>query len=84
MTEREKLEREIYTLGQIVGSNAATLNSKTMSNDDRAALQRQMTTRISHLKLLQKRLERLSKEARRQLAQAGHGPASLSRADLGM
>ena len=31
-----------------------------MSNDDRAALQRQMTTRISHLKLLQKRLERLS------------------------
>jgi len=61
VTEREKLEREIYTLGQIIGSNASTLSSKTMNNDDRAALQRQMTTRISHLKLLQKRLERLSK-----------------------
>ena len=60
MTEQEKLEREIYTIGQIVGSNASILNSKTMSNDDRAALQRQMATRISHLKLLQKRLERLS------------------------
>ena len=60
MTGQEKLKREIYTLGQIVVSNASTLNYKTMSNDDRAALQRQMTTRISHLKLLQKRLERLS------------------------
>ena len=60
MTGQEKLRREIYALGLMIDANASALASKTMNDDDRAALQLQMATRISHLKLLQKRLERLS------------------------
>ena len=60
MTRQQKLRRETYALGLIIDANSAALASKTMNDDDRAALQRQMATRISHLKLLQKRLERLS------------------------
>jgi hypothetical protein len=32
-----------------------------MNNEDREALQRHMTTRMAHQKLLQQRLDRLSK-----------------------
>ncbi len=63
MTERpprDKLKDEIYGLGQIIEANALTLTSKTMNDDDREALQRQMNTRMAHRKLLQKRLDRLS------------------------
>ena len=60
MTGQEKLRREIYALGLMIDANASALASKTMNDDDRAGLQRQMATRISHLKLLQRRLERLS------------------------
>jgi hypothetical protein len=63
MTERpprDKLRDEIYGLGQIIEANALTLTSKTMNDDDREALQRQMNTRMAHRKLLQKRLDRLS------------------------
>jgi len=53
VTRQQKLRREIYALGLIIDANSAALASKTMNDDDRAALQRQMATRISHLKLLQ-------------------------------
>jgi hypothetical protein len=61
MTEREKLKREIIVLDSIVKTNASVLESKAMKADDREALQRQMTTRLAHRKLLQQRLDRLSK-----------------------
>jgi hypothetical protein len=60
VTEQEKLKREIYVLGQIIGANASVLASKTMSDGDRELLERQMTTRMTHQKLLQQRLDRLS------------------------
>jgi hypothetical protein len=61
MTQIEKLQNEIYLLGEIINSNAAALKSKAMSDEDREALQRQITTRNAHRKLLLQRLERLSK-----------------------
>ena len=60
MTERERLEREIYELGEIIKANAAALVSKTISGDDRKLLQHQMTRRIAHQKLMQEWLGRLS------------------------
>ena len=57
---RDKLKHEIYVLGKIIEANASTLTSKTMNDEDREALQEQMTTRMAHLKLLQQRLDRLS------------------------
>jgi hypothetical protein len=59
VTEREKLQREIYELGRIIQSNALVLASKTMYERDRESLQRQMTVRMEHQKLLQRRLDRL-------------------------
>ncbi len=53
MTERDKLRREILALDQMIKTNAATLSSKTMTDDDREELQRQMTVRMAHRKLLQ-------------------------------
>jgi hypothetical protein len=61
MTERKKLEHKIYVLGQIVKANMSALNSKSMRDDDRDALQRQITIRLGHQRLLQNRLKRLSK-----------------------
>jgi hypothetical protein len=60
VTEREKLKREIYVLGQIIKANVLALASKSMNDQDRELLQRQMATRTAHQKLLQKRLDRLS------------------------
>jgi len=57
---RDKLKHEIYALGKIIEANASTLTSKTMNDEDREVLQRQMATRMAHLKLLQQRLDRLS------------------------
>jgi hypothetical protein len=54
-------QQHIDMLGQMIQSNALTLKSKTMNDDDREALQRHMTTRMAHQKLLQQRLDRLSK-----------------------
>jgi hypothetical protein len=59
VTEQEKLKREIYMLAQIIETNALTLASKTMSPDDRKALERQMAIRAAHQRLLQQRLDRL-------------------------
>jgi hypothetical protein len=57
---RNQLKHEVYLLGKMIESNASTLTSKTMNDDDRGALQRLMTTRMAHLKLLRQRLDRLS------------------------
>jgi hypothetical protein len=35
VTEREKLKREIYVLGQIIKANAVALASKSMNDEDR-------------------------------------------------
>ena len=47
-------------LALTIEANAVTLVSKTMFLDDREALQRQMTIRIAHQRLLQRRLDRLT------------------------
>ena len=53
---RNKLKHDIELLGQTINANALTLKSKTLNDDDREALQRQMATRVAHQKLLQQRL----------------------------
>ena len=53
-----KLKHDIKLLGQTIEANALILKSKTLNDDDREALQRQMTTRVAHQKLLQQRLDR--------------------------
>jgi hypothetical protein len=60
LTEQERLTREIYALEGIIKSNAAVLASKTMSNDDRESLRRQMARRVATRKLMTQRLARLS------------------------
>ena len=60
MTEHERLKREIKLLAQTIEANAVTLASKTMTLDDREALKRQMTIRIAHQRLLERRLDRLT------------------------
>jgi cell division ATPase FtsA len=44
--EREKLEREIYQLTQIIAANAYALVSKSTPVADRAGLQKQIDIRI--------------------------------------
>ena len=61
MTKWEKLEHEIYVLGEIINSNTKTIASKAMNDQDREALTRQVDIRTAHRKLLQQRLDRLSK-----------------------
>jgi hypothetical protein len=60
VTEREKLRREIYILAQIIKTNATALATKSLNDEDRELLQRQMTLRLTHQKLLQQRLDRLT------------------------
>jgi hypothetical protein len=57
---RNNLEREIFALGEIIKANSLTLTSRTMTAEDREALERQMALRIAHRKLLQKQLGRRS------------------------
>ena len=45
--DREKLEREIHQLTQIIGANAYGLVSKSTPFADRARLQRQIDTRTT-------------------------------------
>jgi hypothetical protein len=47
MLEREKLEREIYQLTQIIGADAYALVSKTTPIADRAGLQKQIDIRTT-------------------------------------
>ena len=60
-TDVEKLQREIYLLRKTIDSNTAALKSKTMSDEDREALKRQINRRTAHKNLLLRRLDRLSK-----------------------
>jgi hypothetical protein len=60
LTEQERIKREIYALEGIIKSNAAVLASKTMSNDDRESLRRQMARRVATRRLMKQRLARLS------------------------
>ena len=59
--DREKLKREIHLFDAINDASVSTLKSKTMSDDDRVALKRQIAIRMAHQKLLQQRLNRLSR-----------------------
>ena len=47
MIEREKLEREIHQLTQIIGANAFALVSKSTPIADRARLQKQTAIRTT-------------------------------------
>jgi hypothetical protein len=47
MIEREKLEREIHQLTQIIGSNAYALTSNSTPSADRAGLQKQIEIRTA-------------------------------------
>jgi hypothetical protein len=47
MIEREKLEREIHQLTQIIGANAFALVSKSTPIADRARLQKQIDIRTT-------------------------------------
>jgi hypothetical protein len=67
LTEQERLKREIYALEGIIKSNATVLASKTMSNDDRESLRRQMTRRVATRRLMKQRLARLSNLPKSQL-----------------
>jgi hypothetical protein len=56
MMEREKLEREIHQLTQIIGSNAFALASKSTPIADRAGLQKQIEIRSARWAGLLKQL----------------------------
>jgi hypothetical protein len=45
MTERDRLEREIHQLTQIIAANVFALASRSTPNADRAGLQRQIKIR---------------------------------------
>jgi hypothetical protein len=47
MIEREKLEREIHQLTQIIGADAYALVSKSTPSADRAGLQKQIEMRTA-------------------------------------
>jgi hypothetical protein len=52
MTERERLEREIYELTVTIGPDVDALRSKTTSVSDGAGLQRQIEIRAAERKRL--------------------------------
>ena len=56
MTEREKLEREIHQLTQIIGANAFALAAKSTPGADRAGLQKQIAIRSARWAGLLKQL----------------------------
>jgi hypothetical protein len=53
MTERERLEREIYQLTAIIEADVDALRSRTTSDSDRAGLQRQIEIRTAERNRLQ-------------------------------
>jgi hypothetical protein len=56
MTERDKLEREIHQLTQIIAANAFALASRSTPIADRAGLQRQIEIRSARWAGLLKKL----------------------------
>ena len=74
MTEREKLEREVRQLTQIIRANAFALARKSTPHADRAGLQRQMELRAAMRRGLSKQLGGASNLATAELG-ALHGGA---------
>jgi hypothetical protein len=60
MTEREKLEREIYQLTRIINANRDALASKMTRPEDRPALQKQVDIRTARRYELQRQVDALS------------------------
>jgi predicted nucleic acid-binding Zn-ribbon protein len=60
MTEREKLEREIYQLTRIINSNRDALVCGVTRPEDRPALQQQIDIRAARRDELQCQLDALS------------------------
>ena len=60
MTEREKLEREIYELTRIIGMDMAALRSQSTSDRDRGILQQAVELRTAELRRLNQKLAALS------------------------
>jgi hypothetical protein len=56
MTERERLEREIYELTQIIGANSGALRSASTSEMDKINLRRAVETRGAKRSLLKEAL----------------------------
>jgi hypothetical protein len=78
MTERDKLEHEIYQLTQIITANAFALASRSTPIADRAGLQRQIRIRSATCTGLLKRLSGASDLA---TTKPG-GPHAQAEADL--
>ena len=56
MTEREKLEREIYELTQIIEADSGALRSASTSESDKADLRRAVELRAARRRLLEEAL----------------------------
>jgi len=59
MTEREKLEQEIYELTQIIGANCGALRSGSTSERDKVDLRRAVASRAARRSLLKEVLTSL-------------------------
>ena len=62
MTEREKLEREIYELTRIIGMDTAALRSRSMSEVDTGFLRRALERRTAELARQKENLAALSNQ----------------------
>ena len=60
MTERERLEREIYQLTAIIKADAEALGRNSTSDSDRAGLLRQIAIRTADCDRLRARLRELN------------------------
>ena len=60
MTEREKLEQEIYELTQIIGANCGALRSASTSERDKVDLRRAVELRAARRSRLKEALTSLS------------------------
>ena len=82
MTEREKLEREIHQLTQIIGANAFALAAKSTPGADRAGLQKQIAIRSARWAGLLKRLSGASSLSAAELRGPMRKPKHLHEAKL--
>lgn len=58
MTQRDIRQREVENLEAVIRQNESVLASKTMSEADREALERQLAIRLTHRNLLRRQLDR--------------------------
>ena len=59
VTERERLEREIYQLTQIIKANRDALASRRIRPGDRTSLQQQIDVRTARVEELQRQVDAL-------------------------